>query len=119
MTTVLSMSKRLAAQTAVPMPSKRRLSRDLWERVWSIQFVSPLSEPLSILEVAEGWSIDDIHLTFRLRTTSRINVVLQMRDLTDDVVSKFSLELFQKLEAEYGPIARIDDKSPTLVRGSG
>lgn len=119
MTTVLSMSKRLAAQTAVPMPSKRRLSKDLWERVWSIQFVSPLTEPLSILETAKGWSTDDIHLTFRLRTTSRINVVLQMRDLSDESLSTYSLDLFKKLEAAYGPIARIDDKAPTLARSPG
>ena len=119
MTTVLSMSKRLAEKAAVPMPSKRRLSKVLWERVWSIQFVSPLTQPLLILDSAERWSTDDIQLSFRLRTPSRINVVLQMKDLSDDVVSQFSFDLFQKLETEYGAIGRIDDKAPTLARGPG
>jgi len=39
--------------------------------------------------------------------------------LSDDVVSQFSLDLFQKLETEYGAIGRIDDKAPTLARGPG
>lgn len=117
MTTVLSMSKRLATKHAIPMPPRRRLSRACWERVWAIQFVSALKDPLSILDVSEKWSSEDIKLSFRLRTPSRINVVLHMSDLSDDAVSKFSLELFQKLESGYGPIARIDDKAPALIRG--
>ena len=117
MTTVLSMSKRLATRDAIPMPTKRRLSRNCWERVWAIQFVSALKDPLSILDTSEKWSTDDIKLSFRLRTPSRINVVLHMSDLPEDVVSKFSLELFKKLENGYGPIARIDDKAPAMIRG--
>lgn len=100
------------------LPPKRRLSRHYWERVWTIQFEHPLSEPYSIHGFAEKWSTDNVQFKFQLRTPSRICVVFRTTEMADDELLALSMELFAKMEKSIGHIERIEDKPAAIWMSS-
>ena len=93
-----------------PLPPKRRLSRNTWERCWWLKVRTPISHPGKVTAFAEQWCATNFFVKSQQRSCNRLCLVVTSIDMDDEESFNCTMKIISAFEQQVAEVEKIEDR---------